>query len=279
MCLIVFAWRQHPSFDLLLAANRDEFHARPTEAAHWWDNPRGLFGGRDLQAGGAWCAAGPDGRFAAVTNVREPSAGAGRYSRGALVRDYLAGRDSAPDWARRVYSAGDDFAPFNLLVGDRDSLWFVSNRGARRLFAVTPGVYAISNGSWDDDWPKTERAENGLRAILAQSTSDSCRHKPTADGRPDPALTDALFQLLGERDIAPLERLPDTGVPTDKERLLSPIFICSEIYGTRAASVMARSATDCMTFYERGFDADARVAHRVAQSWIQEHDARKDGST
>lgn len=279
MCLIVFAWRQHPSFDLLLAANRDEFHARPTVAAHWWDNPSGLFGGRDLQAGGAWCAAGLDGRFAAVTNVREPTAGAGRYSRGFLVRDYLAGRDSAPDWAHRVSRAGDDFAPFNLLVGDRDSLWFVSNRGARRLFAVTPGVYAISNGHWGDDWPKTERAENGLRAILAESTTEACGDQPMAAGCPQPAPAGALFELLAERDVAPTHRLPDTGVSTDRERRLSSIFIRSEVYGTRASTVIARSGTDSMTFYERGFDADACVAHRVAQSWTQEHDARKDGST
>lgn len=279
MCLIVFAWRQHPTFDCLLAANRDEFHARPTEAAHWWDNPSGVFAGRDMKAGGAWCAAGRDGRFAAVTNVREPTASAGRYSRGLLVRDYLAADDNAAAWAHRVHRAGGDFSPFNLLLGDRDSLWFVSNRGQQRLLALAPGVYAISNGHWGDRWPKTERAESGLREVLTQWPTGAAMQDPAATGRLSPAVASALFELLAGRDAAPAHQLPNTGVPAEQEAFLSPIFIRSTVYGTRASTVMARSVTGGMTFYERGFDADARVAHGVEQSWIQERDARKDGST
>lgn len=274
MCLIVFAWRQHPSLDFLLAANRDEFHARPTEAAHWWTSPGEMFGGRDIKAGGAWCAAGRDGRFAAVTNVREPSAPAGRYSRGVLVRDYLVGSCNAGEWAHRMHSAGEDFSPFNLLVGDPDSLWFVSNRGTRPCFELAPGVHAISNGHWGERWPKTERAESRLRGVLK---ADHAIDQALDNGRQD--LTDALFELLADRDAAPPGQLPNTGVPSEQEEFLSPIFIHGATYGTRASTVMARSANDRMTFYERGFDADASVAHRIEQSWIQEQDAQKDGST
>ncbi len=155
MCLIAFAWQAHPRHALVIAANRDEFHQRPTEAAHWWQTPHGLFAGRDIQAGGAWCGIDVLGRFAAVTNVREPAAGGELKSRGWLVRDYFDQPGGAHDWAERVAADGGAFGPFNLLIGDRESLWFVSNRGRVRQRELTPGVHAISNGHWGDHWPKT----------------------------------------------------------------------------------------------------------------------------
>ena len=277
MCLIVLAWRRHPVFDCVLAANRDEFHARPTEPAHWWNEPSPLFGGRDIQAGGAWCAVGPDGRFAAVTNVREPEAAAGHKSRGLLVRQYLESNASARQWAEQIHDTGADYSPFNLLVADRESLWFVSNRGSRRLLALAPGIYAISNGHWGDHWPKTDRAEAGLRDVLDRWPDDG-----KDDGRASDTLestqADDLFDLLAERDPAPAAQVPSTGVAIEQEIFLSPIFIRSPSYGTRASTVMARSAQH-VTFYERGFDAGADVAHRIEQHWRRTSRDRKDGST
>lgn len=270
MCLIVLAWRQHPANDLILAANRDEFHARPTQTAHWWQTcpgPTWLFGGRDQQAGGAWCAASRDGRFAAVTNVREPGAPQGRLSRGALVRDYLAGNNTAQGWAQRCHRYGDDYSPFNLLIGDGDSLWFVSNRGTQRLHAIPPGVYAISNGHWGDHWPKTDRAEAGMADALAQFSA------PRADG--DSAsthpLVEALFAVLADSDPVTPASLPATGVPIEQEMFLSPVFIQSTVYGTRASTVVLRTPNGHTTFYERSFDPAAAVAHRVSEQWGAHH--------
>ena len=251
MCLIAFAWRAHSRFDLLVAANRDEFHERPARAAHWWPRPAGLFAGRDERAGGAWCGAGRDGRFAAVTNVREPGARAGDWSRGVLVRDYFSAAYSARQWVDWVSAHDRWFAPFNLLVGDRETLWFASNRGRVRALELRPGVHAISNGHWGDHWPKTERAGAGLRAYLSA-------------GRVDP---EPLFALMAEAEPAAVPDLPDTGIGVERERFLSPLFIQSRDYGTRATTVIRRSAAGA-DFHERAYDPAAQAIHAVDESWM-----------
>ena len=251
MCLIAFAWQAHPRLDLIVAANRDEFHARPTEPAHWWHEPAEAFGGRDLKADGAWCAADRHGRFAAVTNVREPGASEPVHSRGLLVRDYFAVEIDAEDWARRMHADGAAYGPFNLLVGDRTSLWFVSNRGPVRHLCLRPGVHAISNGSWGDHWPKTQAAQSRLRARIES----------------DDLEPDSLFRLLSDTDNAPMAALPDTGIGAERERFLSPLFIRSAQYGTRASTVLKRSKNGATVFHERGFDADARPTHAVDEHW------------
>lgn len=251
MCLIVLAWRCYPAFPLLLAANRDEEHARPTEAAHWWSSPAGLFGGRDARAGGTWCGADRHGRFATVTNVRDPGAAAGERSRGALVRDYFAGRASAHAWARRVWAGGGAYSPFNLLVGDEEQLWFVSNHGDDAPRAIEPGVWAVSNGHWGDAWPKTTRAKRALRARL---NSD---HVTAGD----------LLQLLTDTYQPADDALPATGVSLTTERVLAPIFIVGERYGTRASTVLRRDRHGGVDFYERGFDRAGRARHFIEQHW------------
>lgn len=252
MCLIAFAWQAHPTLDLVVAANRDEFHARATEPAYWWDSPVGVFGGRDCAAGGAWCAADRHGRFAAVTNVREPVRDEAVRSRGLLVRDYFAQSVDAGDWAARMADEGPAFGPFNLLVGDRENLWFVSNRGRIRHRRLEPGIHAISNGHWGDHWPKTERAQARLRTLLDAGTPDDA----------------ALFDLLADTDPAPTAELPDTGVDSARERFLSPLFIQSAVYGTRASTVIRRDQDGRVHFHERGFDADARIRQASVDDWI-----------
>jgi len=251
MCLIAFAWQAHPRLDLVVAANRDEFHARETAAADWWDDPPGLFAGRDLEAGGAWCGMDRRGQFAAVTNVREAGGGQAHESRGLLVRDYFAGDSDAAAWAAHIETEGHSYGPFNLLVGDRHSLWFVSNRGRVRHRRLRPGVHAISNGHWGDHWPKTERAQRSLAsAIAAQHTEP-----------------ETLFDLLADTDPAPAAELPDTGVGREYEHFLSPLFIRSTIYGTRASTVIRRDTAGNVDFHERGFDAEARPQTRVDEHW------------
>ncbi len=247
MCLIIFAWAVHTELDLIVAANRDEYHARPTAAAHWWDDPSGLFAGKDLRAGGAWCGMGADGRFAAVTNVREPQAPPGRCSRGLLVRDYFTAGGDAAAWVAWASAHGQDFSPFNLLVGDRQNLWFVSNRGAVRQLRLRPGVHAISNGHWGDRWPKTEAGQTRLRQCLTTGCTDP----------------ETLFTLLADTEPAPMGHLPDTGIGRERERRLSPLFIRGSRYGTRASTVIRRARDGRVDFHERGFDPVANPRHRI----------------
>lgn len=253
MCLIVMAWQVDPTCPLVLAANRDEFHERPTEAAHWWAAPAGLFAGRDLRSGGTWCGADTRGRVAAVTNVREPGADAtsAARSRGALVADFFAGDTDARGWAEHVAGIGADYGPFNLLVADRSRLCFVSNRDSAGVRDLPPGVFAISNGHWGERWPKTERAEHGMKRELAAGT-------------PAP---EALFALLADPEPAADPELPDTGIPREHERFLSPPFITGEHYGTRASTVIRRYAQDSLDFHERGFAHAGQPVHRIHQSW------------
>jgi len=252
MCLIVLAWQVHRQHGLIVAANRDEFHERPTEAAQWWQKPAGMFAGRDARAGGAWCAADRDGRFAAVTNVREAAPDQDLRSRGWLVRDYFQQAATARDWADRIYHQGHAYRPFNLLVGDLDSLWFVSNRGTTRCRELRPGIYAISNGHWGEHWPKTDLAETRLAQQVAGD-----RFSPAA-----------AFELLADTDAAPEAELPDTGIGPVRERFLSSLFIRSAQYGTRASTVITRDHQGALDFHERGFAADSAIVHRVHEHWM-----------
>lgn len=250
MCLIAFAWRAHPRYDLVVAANRDEFHARPAEAAHAWPDAPDVFAGRDRSAGGSWCGVDRAGRFAAVTNVREPDPPrAGQRSRGALVADYLSGERGARAYCEAVWPEKDEFGSFNLLVGDRAGLFCFGNRDERGILPVAPGVYAISNGLFGDVWPKTRRARAALRETLARD-----RIEP-----------DALLALLADETPAAEDELPDTGMGGTLERQLSPIFIRGRQYGTRAATAILRGAGE-LRFVERGFGPDGVPTHTVDET-------------
>lgn len=251
MCLIAFAWRAHPRYDLVVAANRDEFHARPADVAHAWPDAPGVFAGRDRSAGGTWCGVDRAGRFAAVTNVREPDPPQpGQRSRGALVADYLAGDWRAQAYCEAVWPDRDEFGSFNLLVADRDALLCFGNRDARGIRPVSPGVHALSNGLLGDVWPKTRRASGALGARLAED-----RIEPRE-----------LLALLADETPAAKEELPDTGMDETLEKQLSPIFIRGSQYGTRAATVILRGAGE-LRFVERGFGPDGVLTHTVDETF------------
>lgn len=244
MCLIAFSFTPGRERHLLLAANRDEFHERPARSMSWWRWPQGPLAGRDERAGGTWLAVGPDGRWAAVTNFRDPRSEGARRSRGELPSQFLAG-DLAPEaFVRRVHDRRADYGPFNLLAGDRATLWYGSSRASPAV--VAPGVHALSNGLLDEPWPKTRRVAKALGGLASAEAVDA----------------DRLFELMNDRESAPPEQLPDTGVGVELERFLSPPFIVGERYGTRCTSILALGARSRVA--ERRFDAAGRSMGEVA---------------
>jgi len=240
MCLIVFALRPNHRLPLVVAANRDEFYSRETLPLAPWADAPWIFGGRDLQAGGTWLGVTQDGRFAALTNIREKNRSQlGKRSRGELVADFLRGRQSPADYLAEVARHLDDYAGFNLLLGNLHELYYLNSR-ERQPQKLPAGIYGLSNAALDTPWPKLERC----RADLAEALDE---HEPQ---------TDALFALLADRQQAADKELPDTGLTLDFERLLSSPFIASRDYGTRASTVLLRHADGSMWLGERRFGAN-----------------------
>ncbi len=184
MCLIVFAWQPGHALPLLVAANRDEFYARPSLPLAAWEDAEGVFAGRDLEAGGTWLGLGPAGRFAALTNVRDPSQALGKRSRGELVADFLRGGGNPADYLAQVAGRAADYSGFNLLIGDRHQLWHYNPRvGPPRLLPA--GIYGLSNAALDTPWPKLLKARAALAERLRPCWScwPTQRRPPTASCR------------------------------------------------------------------------------------------------
>lgn len=233
MCLILLAWQVHPRIPLAVCANRDEFFARPTAVADFWTDCPQILAGRDLQAGGTWLGASLDGRFAAITNYRDPLAPEGPRSRGDLTREYLSGDLAPPDFLARIRPS--DYGGFNLFLADHQGLWYYSNR-QQQIRQLPPGIYGLSNHLLDTPWPK-------LVAAKARFT-EALEHLPDMEPQ---------FDLLADDTRWPDEHLPDTGVPLEWERLLSAIFVKSPDYGTRASTVLTRDLEGTTTLVERSF--------------------------
>lgn len=245
MCLLLLALHAVPGRPWLLLGNRDEFHARPTAPMQEWSDLPGVYGGRDLQAGGSWLAVHRSGRYAAVTNVRRPGSPPARRSRGALVGEFVGGLASAEAYAQAVARERTEYGPFNLVVGEAGSACFVSSiDGVVRPLA--DGVHAFSNGSLEDEWPKMRRLREKFSALLRNGTA--------ADA--------ALLDLLYDVDPADDGDLPDTGIGLDLERRLASIFVMpmtvnGETYGTRASTLAYARAEGGFVLRERRFGEDA----------------------
>ena len=247
MCLIAFAWRSHPRYRLVLAANRDEYFGRPAAQAGFWDDHPSVLAGRDLEAGGTWLGITLDGRFAALTNYRNPAdKKTGAPSRGALVADFLTGKTSSQEYVQLVEKRAADYNGFSLLVGDVASMFFFSNRGERAA-RVAPGVHGLSNHLLDTPWPKVERAKAGLAALL--------------DG---PFDSEALFGLLNDTGRAAGSELPSTGVSLELEERLSAIRILAVGgYGTRCSTALCLGEDGRIEFHERSYTEAGGVSGTV----------------
>ncbi len=234
MCLIVFAWRPGHSLPLVLAANRDEFYARPSLPLGAWEDQPGVHGGRDLEAGGSWLVVGPRGRFAALTNIRDPRHQRPGRSRGELPVQFLTSGLAPADFLAELSGRAHAYAPFNLLVGDAEQLCALNSREGEPQ-ALPAGLYGLSNAALDTPWPKVAKAKARLAECLAAPE------------------TPALLALLGDPEPAPDAALPETGIGLASERLLSSIFIASGSYGTRASTALLVRADGSRQLVERSF--------------------------
>ena len=225
MCIVAIAHRTSSRYPLIVAANRDERHARASAAAQWWDGPGSLLAGRDLVAGGTWLGVTGSGRIAAVTNIFEPGFAAAERSRGALVVGFLRAASTPPEFAAAVAAQGLSYGPFNLLLGTVDELSFVSNRNASATLAA--GVHVFSNNAPGLQWAKV--------GALAEALEHS------ADGA-DPR------QFLIETLSGPDARGP-------VERAAESLFVLGNEFGTRCTTVLTVDAHGHARFIEQRFDA------------------------
>jgi uncharacterized protein with NRDE domain len=252
MCLIVLAIKVHPKYKLVLAANRDEFYERPSAPARFWQEAPELLAGRDLKAGGTWLGITRRGRLGMITNYRDPaSLKKSAPSRGQLLARFLKGRQTPWDYLQEVRLEGERYNGFNLIVGDQNHLYWYSNRNGRPS-SLDPGVYGLSNHLLNTPWPKVTRGKERMAEILAAREEDLD--------------LDDLLKLLEDRHRPPDDRLPDTGVGLEWERILSPIFISSPTYGTRSSTGLLIDHEDRAAFVERSFNSHGKPISSVKQS-------------
>jgi len=238
MCLIAFSYKQHPKYDLIFAANRDEFYERPTRPAHFWDEHPELLAGKDLKAGGTWLGINRRGEFAALTNYRDPQMRKeGSPSRGHLVLEFLVNTDTAEEYLEKVDRKAERYDGFNILTGSSERLLYYSNK-PNRIIPVEPGLYGLSNHLLDTPWPKVQRAKEEMKELLNNRERIS---------------EDQLFELLKIDIPAEDDQLPDTGIPKELERAVSPIFIKTNRYGTRSSTVLMIGKDGRVTFEERRY--------------------------
>jgi uncharacterized protein with NRDE domain len=235
MCLILFAYNVHPIYKLIVAANRDEFYGRKTAPAHFWEDHPEILAGRDLEKMGTWMGVTKNGRFAAVTNYRDPKEITDRkLSRGELVSSFLNSSERPADYLKIMERNAGLYPGYNLLVGSPSELYYFSNI-TKTSTKIKRGIHGVSNHLLNTEWPKVKRGKENLAEIL---------------NRKEDLMIESLLGILQNNDVAPDESLPNTGVTLELERMLSSIFIKSEGYGTRSSTVLLMKENEII-FNER----------------------------
>ena len=249
MCLVVVAFQAHADVPLVVAANRDEFHARPTRDAAWWPDTLDVLAGRDLQAGGTWLGVHRSGRFATVTNYRDADAPqAGLQSRGHLVTDFLQGDQSPAEFADAIRQ--DAYAGFNLLLSDGQSLVYLSNRGGG-LRELPPGIYGLSNATLDTPWEKVERSKQRLAELVSNGDINETE----------------LMRLLADRDKGPASEVRGDRLEFAKAHAITAPFIVMPEYGTRCSTIVRHGRDGRWHFMERRFDPDGTASGETRLSF------------
>ncbi len=249
MCLVALAWQQNAEFPLVVAGNRDEFHARPTQSLRWWPDHPDIVGGRDLQAAGTWLGLHRNGRFATVTNFRDAEKPSAKFrSRGHLVSDFLLSSKTSMEFLQGI--DGKKYAGFNLLLADGDSLAWYSNR-ADEPRLLEPGLYGLSNKLLDSPWHKVRRSKAALDVLLQQGSVNET----------------SLLRLLADRETAPVSEIESGRLPFARAQALSAPFIVSPDYGTRSSSVVLCDNAGNWRIRERRFDACGHVVGDASQAF------------
>ena len=240
MCLILFSYKAHPVYPLILVANRDEFYERPTAQASFREEKPDILAGKDLKEGGTWLGITKAGRVAAITNFREPqNLKGGVSSRGGLVSEFLCGSENPREYVHSIRQNSDRYNGFNLILGDRSGLFYFSNAGD--LFReISPGMHGLSNHLLNTPWPKVERGRKLLGRLISKTEN------------PPP---EEIFNILADTSRPDDRQLPDTKIGLEWERLLSSIFTQSEVYGTRSSTIIFVDRENNVTFIERSFTA------------------------
>lgn len=235
MCLINFHFQNHPIYKLIVIANRDEEYSRPTKFAHFWEDAP-ILAGRDLLQMGTWLGISKNGKFASITNYRDPSLPKGPKSRGDIVRDFLCNDFHPKQFIERLSETRFDYGGYNVLLGDSDNLFHYNNI-FDELNIIEPGTHSLSNCTLNTPWPKVVKGKKRLSKLVEK----------------DDISIEKLFQMNMDREIAPDDMLPNTGVGIELERLLSPMFIKMPHYGTRCTTVLLIDINNQVTFVERTF--------------------------
>ncbi|MHB1418601.1 MAG: NRDE family protein [Bacillota bacterium] len=241
MCLIIFAYNCHPEYSLIVAGNRDEFYDRPTEKASFWPEEPYILAGKDLEQSGTWMGITQHGRFAAITNYRDPASVRDNVlSRGLIISGYLSTKEEPPKYLEVLDKSRNNYNGFNVLLMEKGDMWYYSNHGGVAE-KVKPGIHGLSNHLLDTPWPKVDKGKKAMQKIIQNGSED---------------MATKLLDFLSDRQPAKDEELPDTGVPYDWEKLLSSPFICSPTYGTRSSTVLLVGRYGSIKFYERSYGSD-----------------------
>jgi uncharacterized protein with NRDE domain len=254
MCLILIAQNIHPHYKLIVAANRDEFYNRPTNSAKHWENFPSLLAGKDLSAGGTWMGITKNGRFCAITNYRDlRNVKQSAPSRGDLVLSYLTTEIYPANFVEELQTKGNEYNGFNLLFGDVDAITYYSNQ-KNEAQVLTCGIYGLSNHFIDTAWFKNTRSREMFESIISKNTFTQ----------------EELITILQDKIEAPEDQLPDTGVGKEWEKVLSPIFIHSEIYGTRCSTIITVSKENEVIFTEVSYNDLGNETERNSFEFIVE---------
>lgn len=245
MCILFFAIKQHPKYPVIICANRDEFHQRPTQSMHWWPNNNLLtdglltsevLAGKDLQAGGTWLGLNKQGRFSALTNFRQPQFfDKNKKSRGDLVLQALANKDN--DITKQLAESSNNYNAFNLVFGQLDNLICFDSVSEKKQ-VLNSGFHSLCNGALDDIWPKMALGQAKLADKIKDYSLD----------------IEQLFKLMKSSQQAQIEHLPKTGVPLNWEQLLSSIFIISPEYGTRTTNIITLDNEGNISIYDQSYN-------------------------
>lgn len=248
MCLILFALHDHPKYPLILAANRDEFYERPTLKADYWTEDHNILGGRDVQSGGTWLGLQKDGRFIAITNYRDGSKTNNPVrSRGKLSKEFLTKNLTVPEFIGGIKKEKDQYGGFNIILSDDgfNSLHHYSNISDQTT-KIASGIHGLSNHLLDTPWPKVSSGKKFLKEVVIN----------------DPVNEELIIELMQESTKVSERFLPKTGIPSDLEKQLSPLFISMKEYGTRCTTILLVTQDKNVSFVEITYNEHKQAVSR-----------------